>query len=192
MSSPASKKGKIPYLAASVVPMIFYLFIELNPKCDSLWQSFFACQEIRRDNLAPVTLHYSRQWNTRDSVVFPLWRKHKGCALGQYRRSMVITVTQPFSPAELHRWPRTGDEKRHEKQINNNVGCDILLFSWKTLGNAMSACASGRRLLRHVQQKGSPVPNVMECYDPTFQGRMSTFVLLIRFPCLFFRWKGSH
>lgn len=112
MSSPASKKGKIPYLAASVLAMIFYLFIELNPKCDSLRQSFFACQKIRRDNLALVTLHYSRQWNIRDSVVAPRWRKHKGCALGQYRPSMVITVTaiQPCGAPQVAthgRWKKT-------------------------------------------------------------------------------------
>ncbi len=82
---------------------------------------FFACQKIRRDNLAPVTAHYSRQWNTRDSCVTPLWSKHKGRALGQCRLSVVITVTQPLSPAGLHRWPRMWDEKRPEKQINNDT-----------------------------------------------------------------------
>lgn len=82
---------------------------------------FFPCQKIRRDNLATVTAHSSRQWNTRDSCVTPLWRKHKGRALGQYRLSMVITVTQPLSPAGQHRWPRVWDEKRHEKQTNIHI-----------------------------------------------------------------------
>lgn len=45
----------------------------------------FACQKIRTDNLALVTLHYCKQWNTQDSCVTPLWGEHKGHASKQYR-----------------------------------------------------------------------------------------------------------
>lgn len=45
----------------------------------------FACQTIKRDNLALVMLHYSRKWNTINSCVTPLWSKQKARAQTQCR-----------------------------------------------------------------------------------------------------------
>ena len=55
MSSPANKKGTVPYLAAFVA-LIIYLLRVMNSKCDLLRQFFFARQKIMGDNLALVTL----------------------------------------------------------------------------------------------------------------------------------------
>lgn len=56
MSSPASEKEKIPYLAASEAAMIIYLFIELNPRRDSSWQSFSPARRL-------------------GGTIWPLWRR---------------------------------------------------------------------------------------------------------------------
>lgn len=94
------------------------LFIHrTNPKCDTVWHSFVVCQKIRRDNLAPVTWHYSRQWNTREAVVTPLWCKHKGCALGQYRPQYGYHCHTAIQPC---RAPQVGKGKTQEANFEQS------------------------------------------------------------------------
>lgn len=115
-----SKMEIIPHLAASKAAVIMYLFIEV--KAWFIVAVSFACQKITRDNLALVTRHYPRQWNTRDSCVTPLWNKHKGHALEQCRLSNYYCHTKPQSPAGPHRWHSMSwlKKKGHVKQIINN------------------------------------------------------------------------
>lgn len=105
---------------------------------------FYACQKIRRDNLAPVTPHYSRQWNTRDSCVTPLWSKHKGRAFGAVQAGYGYYC---HTATECCGAPQVACEiKKDIKKTNNqHINCCVaqigdVTFKWLVVGKIGLQC----------------------------------------------------
>lgn len=126
MSLPASMREKIPYLAASEGGHDYLFIHRTGSKAWFIVAVFFACQKIRRNNLAPVTPHYSRQWNTRDSCVTPLWSKHKRPSLGAVQAEYGYychTATERCGAPQVAMW----DDKRQKELTTNDkhVNCCV-------------------------------------------------------------------
>lgn len=152
MSSPAGKEGKIPYLAASEAAMIIYLFIELNPKRDSSWQSFLPARRL-------------------GGTIWPLWRRIiPDSEILETAVSLYCGANTKAVPWGSTDWvwlllshshsalqSSTGGhacemKKRHEKQTNNSV------VTWHIVIVIKTACekncvAMSENVPRNVQEK---------------------------------------